>query len=365
MSFRITLRGEEPSGRMLALLCARTGDSISSVKKMLRSPEGLALKEGLSREKADELVSNLPPDDSVEVAVKREVDSWVAVLMGYRPGSRGRLRVALQRMSRLSTEEVIHFLASIPIALKSGIDLKTARAIKDALEREGGIVEIHPHRRSAKGYVPSTGAALEEPAETVVPPPDSPEETPPSNGPPGSPPHVPPRVGGAVPESVPVSQVPPELCFSPPDKKDIPLPGVVPDETENAIPSAKPYPVRFTVPGRRIPPVITVHDTHDQPPEATPAGMAVPIFLHPVSPGQKASVGMVLSEALGIPLKRCGELIEMAPVAVWASSDRFEALVALKGLSEKGIPVSLIPASAPPRATRANRSVFGWMNGNR
>ncbi len=350
---------------MLALLCARTGDSIDSVKRMLRFPEGLILKEGLSREKADELVSNLPPDGSVEVAVQREVDSWVAVLMGYRPGSRGRLRVALQRMSRLSTEEVIHFLSSIPIALKSAIDLKTARAIKDALEREGGIVEIHPHRKSAKGYVPGTEAAVEEPVETVVPGPESPEEPPPSHGPPGSPPHVPPGAGDALPESLPVSQVPREICFSPPEQKDIPLPGVVPDETGDAVPSLKPYPVRFTVPGRSIPPVITVHDPHGQPPEATPAGMAVPIFLHPVSRGQKASAVKVLSEALGIPLKRCGELVEIAPVAVWASSDRFEALVTLKGLSEKGVPVSLIPASENPPANPAHRSVFGWMNGNR
>lgn len=111
--------------------------------------------------------------------------------------------------------------------------------------------------------------------------------------------------------------------------------------------------------------MVTVLDPHGPPPETTPVGMAVPIFLHPVSEGQKTSVGMVLSEALGLASDRCAELMEMAPVAVWASSDRFEALVVLKGLSEKGVPVSLIPAPENSRVFPANRSVFGWMNGNR
>ncbi len=365
MSFRITLRGEEPSGRMIALLCARTGDSIDSVKKMLRSPEGLSLKEGLSRERADEIVSNLPPDDTVRVSVQREVDSWVAVLMGYRPGCRGRLRVALQRMSRLSTEEVIHFLSSIPIALKSGIDLKTARAIKDALEREGGIVEIHPHRKSVRGYIPGPDTVAEEPGRTAPPPAESPEEQPHSNGPPGNPPVVPPIPGRVIHEASPRTEPPPSVVLHPPEGTVFPPPEVIRGSSEDFIPSEEPYPVRFTVPRRPIPPVARTSCPPGHPPEITPEGKAVPIFLHRVARQQRPSVAVVLAGALGLTPGRCSELIDRAPVAVWASSDRFEALVVLKGLSEKGVPVSLIPAAENTGGAQVSRSVFGWMNGNR
>lgn len=361
MAFKIVLRGEEPSGRILALLCARTGDTIDRVRKYLQSQDGLTFREGLSREKADEILASLPADGSVEITVQRDVDSWVAVLMGYRPGSRGRLRVALQKMSKLSTEEIIHFLASIPVALKAGIPRETAESIKEILEREGGIVEIRPH----------TGLPLEETgnlnSEDARMPEESEEEEPGliHQGPPGGKPDIPPRVEETRAAMKPVMNVepPPVFSLAPPDKEAVSAPPYPRGKYAPADDAEIPYSFKFTIPGRPLPQKIISPD-EDGPPGVTESAAAVPIYLHPVSPGQRDYVCRVLTEVLGMDGDRAMDLVQRAPVAIWACREKLNSLVTLRGLSERSVPVSLFPGSRNSADSAGDHSFFGWMNGN-
>ncbi|HPF32138.1 MAG TPA: hypothetical protein PLM22_04285 [Candidatus Sabulitectum sp.] len=360
MAFKIVLRGEEPSGRMLALLCARTGETIDMVRRSLASDNGLTLVEGLTSEKAEHLKASLPEDDSVEISVEREIDSWTAVLMGYRPGSRGRLRVALQKMSRLSTEEVIHFLASIPVALKTGIPRKTADKIREALEREGGIVEIRPHT----GIAPQRAESRPEPVETALE--TGSREAAPLDEPPGREPDIPPLVSDTIAAITPVMKVdpPPEFSFQPPERDAVSAPPLAEDGHRHREENPVPHPFRFTVPARPIPRVIPLPDDFS-PPAVSEGCAVVPVFLHPVSGRERERVASVLAGALDITGARARELVGKAPVAVWACTDRLNALVALRGLSEKGVPVSLIPSGEPCEYTTVPDSFAGWVNGNR
>lgn len=360
MAFKVVLRAVEPSGRILALLCARTGETIDAVRKQLASRDGLALREGISREDADSILSSLPDDDSVEVSVCREVDSWVAVLVGYRPGSRGRLRVALQKMSRLTTEEVIHFLASIPVALKTGIPMKTAGKIKELLEREGGIIEIRPctivQERS-----PVTMAA-EEREEGPSLPAEALEE--PIDGPPGMEPRVPPKVSETRKALRPVMNVQPphEICFDPPEREVVSAPPL-PDDIRGILPGKDiPHSFRFTIPVRSIPPRVWSGEPEDLPEQRDRTDI-FPIYLHPVAPENVEEVCESLSAVLALPGSRSRELVEKAPAAVWATGDRLNALVTLRNLSERGVPVSLFPGGGKDPSGKRQGLFPGWMNG--
>ena len=359
MDCRIVVRGEEPSGRILALLCARTGETIDRVRGSLRSSQGLLLKDGLSGKNAQEIITALPSDGSVEFIVQREVDSWVAVLMGYRPGSRGRLRVSLQKMSRLSTEEVIHFLANTPVVLKAGISRKTAETIKQVLEHQGGIVEIRPH----------TGvSAAEQKTEKPDPPEKTDEETHLEvlSQPPGMAPDIPPPAAETARAQKPVMNVvpPPEFIVEPPDRDAVSSPPIPGDSIVKPESCPVPFSFRFTVPASPLPPLISGSGTSG-PPDVISDATVVPIYLHPVAENQMDMVCGVLSENLGIETVRCRQLVEKAPVAVWACRERLNALVTLRGLSEKGVPVSLIPGRKDTAGTAPERSFFGWMNGSR
>ncbi len=360
MAFKIVLRGEEPSGRMLALLCARTGETIDMVRRSLASTDGLQLVEGLTMEKADQLKASLPEDDSVEISVEREIDSWTAVLMGYRPGSRGMLRVALQKMSRLSTEEVIHFLASIPLALKTGIPRKTAEKIKEALEREGGIVEIRPHTGIAPVKAEPPPAPVEKPLDTGS------RDAAPLDEPPGREPEIPPLVSDTIAAITPVMKIdpPPEFSFQPPGRDAVSAPPLAEDGQCPREEDAVPHSFRFTVPARPVPRVIPLPDDFS-PPVASETCAVIPVFLHPVSAGERERVASVLAAALEITGSRAMDLVEKAPVAVWACTDRLNALVTLRGLSEKGVPVSLIPSGEASSSPPVPDSFAGWVNGNR
>lgn len=361
MAFKIVLRGEEPSGRILALLCARTGETIDVVRRSLQSSPGLALKEGLTREKAEELLASLPADGSVNISIQRDIDSWTAVLMGYRPGSRGRLRVALQKMSRLTTEEVIHFLANIPIALKAGISRRTADSIKDVLEREGGIVEIRPFTGSS--LAPLETGPQELPSE---PAPEKPKREPVEGEPPGRLPDIPPLVEETAANFKPVMNVkPPQVVkFDPPLKEAVSAPPIPEGEKGLSFVFPEPYRIKFTIPALPVPALLSSDGASSSPPNSSPMGRVVPLYLHPVSFEQRDRVSRAISETLGLSTNRCRELVERAPVAIWACRERLNALVTLRVLSEKGVPVSLIPAVAGSNNSDSKRSFFGWMNGN-
>lgn len=330
---------------------------------MLASADGLVLKQGLSRSAADELMAGLPDDGTVMAVIQREIDSWVAVLMGYRPGSRGRLRVALQSMSRLSTEEIIHFLASIPIALKSGIDRKTAEAIKDALERQGGIVEIRPHRESYQGSVPDrkrSALPVESSADDASH--DQKRVLPHA----AEKPHgvSPPVLCSQTPAPAIEHEVPYPLVFTPPEGNDAITPPPLCVEYPLSEHSAEPYQIRFTVPSSSLPPVPVQHAVFSVP-ERTDSGAVFPLYLHSVSAGDRDRVSRILEETLGFPPSRTRELIRKAPVTLFAYQERINALVALRGLSEKGVPVSLIPAPDGNAVEPDAKSFLGWLNGNR
>ncbi len=348
---------------MLALLCARTGDTIDRVKQYLQASDGLTLVEGLTRDRADEILASLPADGSVEITVQREVDSWVAVLMGYRPGSRGRLRVAIQKMSRLSTEEVIHFLANIPVALKTGVSRKTAEAIKEILERDGGIIEIRPHTGIPNAE--TTGSEkVSSPSDQISEEKIHGEADHVSTEPPGSEPDVPPLVAEIAASLKPVMNVkpPPVFSFIPPEKEAVSAPPLPDQDNGAGDRSPAPFPFKFTIPARPVPPLVYC-SADDDPPETTEDARVVPIYLHPVAQGQKERVCKILTESLGMKSERSMQLVNKAPVAVWACAERLNALVTLRGLSEKGVPVSLFPGSSKKQDNSYGPSFFGWMNG--
>ncbi len=362
LSFRIVLKGSEPSGRFLAVLCARTGETIDSIRKRLNSPSGMILKEDLTREAAELFVTELPGDGSVSVSIQRDVDSWVAVLVGYRPGSRGRLRSALQRLSKLSTEEVIHFLANIPIALKSGIDRKTAVAVKEILEREGGIVEIRP----------STGSVFSSLDQAVPPEENNPVQdekplpavTPVSSDLPGMTPEVPPKVSSMkISSASGKSEVPPVFSFRSPEHISVPAPSKVSASEDTPCVSSIPYSFSFTIPGRPVPATLEEETLKFSLPAVSEEARAIPLFLHPVGPGQRSRVLEILLECFDMPEERCQGLIDRAPGVVCIFRERINALVALRELSEQGVPVSMVSAPEGMDEGIRRSSFFGWLNG--
>lgn len=362
MSFRIVLKGSEPSGRFLAVLCARTGETIDSIKKRLSSPSGMVLKENLSRDSAELFVSELPGDGSVAVSIQRDIDSWVAVLVGYRPGSRGRLRSALQRLSRLSTEEVIHFLASIPIALKSGVDRKTAMSVKELLEREGGIVEVRPSTGSQMehGSVPSP-----RPVEQVAGKVDEPvAESAVSTDSPGKVPEIPPEVtelksAAALPDT----PIPGRIFFESPDQRSVSAPDKVLSPEEDPALFAPPYHIRFTVPGRPLPPALEEKPAQFSLPGVSDEAQAIPLYLHRLGPGQRNRAGKILEKFFDVSSEKSLSMVHSAPGVLCLFRERINALVALRELSEQGMPVSMVSSPEGTDSGFRRTSFFGWLNG--
>jgi len=356
MFWKIVLKGDNPSGRLLAVLYARTGETIESVRKMLGSPAGMVLQAGLPRDSADTLASELPSDGSVQILVQPDEAVYVPVLMGYRPGSRGRLRIALQKLSRLPTEDVIRFLARIPIALKLDADLSTAESIKTILEKAGGIVEIRSPRNlvgvsSRKDYTKATVREVVKVAQKVGRSVSSP-------------------VGSAVPPVVSSTAyfpggntvVPEIIDFRPPSRSFVEAPPQVKEEVDPRQAAVSPHVVRFTVPAAVVPPVMTAEQPVSVPPRNSHT--AVMIYLFPVASGIRHRVQSALCEKLGFSSEKAGLLVNRAPAAVAGFSSRSDALAVMTELSDHGIPVSLVPGSSSDADVLQGRSLIGWLSGH-
>jgi len=356
MFWKIVLKGHNPAGRLLAVLYARTGETIDSVRTMLGSPAGMVLQAGLSRESADTLASELPGDGSVQILVQPDQAVFVPVLMGYRPGSRGRLRIALQKLSRLPTEDVIRFLARIPIALKLDADLSTAESIKKILEKAGGIVEIRSPQNlvgvsSRKEY---TKAAARE----VVQVTEKSDKTLSDSA--GS--IVPPVVSDAVYTAGSSTDIPGIIDFQPPSRSVAEAPPPVKEEADDAQTAVSPHTVRFTVPAAVIPPAAEDEQPVSVPPRSSQP--AVMVYLFPVAPEIRQRVQSALCEKLGFSAEKAGFLVSRAPAAVAGFSRKSDALAAMTELTDYGIPVSLVPDSSPDAGVSQEKSLIGWLSGH-
>ncbi len=351
MFWKIVLRGSNPSGRILAVLYARTGETIDSVRVLLDSPQGMVLQSGLSRESADALSAELPNDGSVQIVIQRDEVACVPVLMGYRPGSRGRLRIALQKLSRLQSEEVIHFLARIPIALKLNADMATAESIKRILERAGGIVEIRSPQdligvSSRRNRTSRSSEVFQDKAEKSRKNTSSVNITDDSESKPGD------RV--MLDTSVAGLQNAPSV--------QIEIPPVVEDDEGNKNVFPDPYEIRFTVPAAVIPGVIPVDKTDLIPPDHV--HKTVLLYLYPVADHEREQVQGTLCEVLDLTPEEVQKFIERAPVALAGFSERIDALVAMSELTDRGVPVSLVPGSSYSKESVPGRSLLGWLNGH-
>jgi len=342
------------------------------MKMLLDSPGGIVLKTGLSRENADILKAELQHDSSVQVLSLRDEESCVAVLVGYRPGSRGRLRAALQKLSRLPTEEVIRFLASIPIAVKSNTDRATAESVKTILERAGGIVEI----RTAEGLIgvlsrksQSSLHSQVKDASSVFTGHTSPlsggqssaiEDADSSFFRPSSPPFV---SGGGMPGASTSFRQPSVIDFSPPPCNSGAIPAVIGEIGDNEG-QTEPYPIWFTIPGSSIPQVQQVEYRYSfMPPDRTDCCRIIPVFLFPVAQSDRDRIRDLLCCYLNVSPQRALGFIDRAPVAVAGFADMKRALAVLKELFDLGIPVSLVSGSNSPKEPSPAKTFFGWLNG--
>lgn len=355
MFWKIILRGGSPSGRILAVLYARTGEPIDVVRQMLDSPRGMVLQSGLSREKAEALSAELPNDGSVQIHLQRDEVVFVPVLMGYRPGCRGRLRIALQKLSRLPTEEVIRFLAQVPIALKLDADRAAAESIKKILERAGGIVEIRSPGdlvgvSSKKNHDDSSRKTVVFSEET--------EDTPVAESYSEDQMNSDPRNRGSrTEESEHHSNTNHAYSSIPP-----PVLQAVPQIAAEGADDPYPYTIRFTVPAAAVPAVIPAERNNVIPPEHRMK--TVFVYLFPIASKDLEQVQTVLCESLDLPKKKVQKLMSDAPVALAGFSQRIDALVAMAELTDLGVPVSLVPGSTSNPEPSPGRSLLGWLNGH-
>ena len=367
MLWKVVLKGDNPSGRILAVLYARTGETIDSAREMLASSRGMLVQAGLAKKNAEALISELPNDGSVEILMLRDEGVCLPVLIGYRPGSRGRLRIALQKLSGLSTEEVIRFLASIPIVLKSDADRTTAESIQKILERSGGIVEIRSPEdligiTSRKQYstVSAPSKSSVDPAEAKSSPlPESSSDIlqPEHSDSPAliEPPGIDSRIANLSKPSL--------INFNPPPYCEESAPPILDSsEIENPVYS-EPYIIRFTVPASSIPKEIPLLQENFTVPDYHKSADVVLIYLYPVATGDRDRVERVLCESLDISPERAEEIINAAPTPLAGFCERIDALITLSELSGKGVPVSLIRETQDQNQSPARKSLLSWLNG--
>ncbi len=411
MLWKIVLKGKNPSGRMLAVLYARTGETIDTVRSLLDSPGGMILQTGMSREKAEILSAELPDDGSIEVTFLPDDGACIPVLMGYRPGSRGRLRIALQKFSKLPTEQVIQFLASIPIALRSDTDLATAESIKNILEHAGGIVEIRSTQdligvSSKKNYSSSLRMAGNK---KVVKSVNSNSRNTENNY--GQIPDItttlPPtasleRSDGSLLSSTSDTQnkqyssnlkpdktsadPPPVISFVSPDDslcsanfsnsidphvfsfkkpscfEQIINPPVIHNETEKTQQYTVPDSIKFTIPAVSVPDVIPIRINTFVPPGIIDSSGVFFVYLYKVAETEKQQAITVLSHYLKIPILKVQNFIQATPVAILGFTQRIDALVAITELSDQGLPVSLFSGTDHSELPVQENSFLGWLS---
>ncbi len=346
MDWRVIARGLSPSGEAVVHLCTRTGLPASEVRRGLTSDGGLVIREGMERDGADSLAASLSFNGiTLEVvpSAPRTGCGFRVVLTGYSPGSRGRLRTALMRLSRRSDEEVIGFLARIPFALRRNADPETAASVRRFIEAAGGVVEIRPEE-SGLGDVPAEHAARTGAPETPKKP-----------------------RAGKRPAAVPCDDPPEPVCLNlPPSVETIEAGRVfrephrytpVPPEVEGAVPDRavpagvaslpEPHRMVFSAPARPsgIPPVRKPRPVSGIPPAV--CGPLHPVFMCPVPDSLAVRTALLLQSGLGLSARAAERAVRRAPSVVALGRDHQEASEKVRELASLGLPVTLVRAQKP------------------
>jgi hypothetical protein len=364
MNWSVVARGRSPSGEAVVHLCSRTGRPASEVRAGLVSQRGFVIGEGLERDGADSLAASLSFHgitlEVVPSTVSPDSQGFRVVLTGYAPGSRGRLRAALMRMSGKTDEEVIGFLARIPFALRRGASAETAAAVRRVIEAAGGVVEIRPE-----------GTVIEKPATVTEKP-------------------LPPV------EARKVSEIPARreaVSSSPPAAAVLPDPPVVrlhedrsvlvePHRFTPAPPAASgieperispldsaafrvPYKVLFAGPARLLPPPPARSGRGSDAVPAVGVTACHPVFLCPVQEGDRSKAVKVLQKTLGLSPDAAERAVAGAPSVISLEPGRDEASRRVRELSGHGLPVTLIRNSDKEGPVRHRDHVwFGnWLRG--
>lgn len=364
MNWSVVARGRSPSGEAVVHLCSRTGRPASDVRAGLVFQRGFVIREGLDRDEADSLAASLSFHGiTIEVVPSTgspDTDGFRVVLTGYTPGSRGRLRAALMRMSGRTDEEVIGFLARIPFALRRCASAETAASVRRVIEAAGGVVEIRPEGTEAER--PSPVAEKPLPQATVRKTSVTPSRTPAVSD---TPPEAvvmpdPPVVSVQEDRSVPVE--PHRFTVAPPVVVCI-EPGRI-SPVEASVFQA-PYKVLFTGPARLfpVPPAGSRRSFDALPAADVPA--CHPVFLCPVQEGDRRKVIRVLKDTLGLSPDAARRAIAGAPSVISLEPGRDEASERVRELSGHGLPVTLIKNSDKEGSVRHRDHVwFGnWLRG--
>lgn len=364
MNWSVVARGRSPSGEAVVHLCSRTGRQASEVRAGLVSQRGFVISEGLERDAADSMAASLS-FHSITIEVVPSTGShgtggFRVVLTGYAPGSRGRLRASLMRMSGRTDEEVIGFLARIPFALRRGASAETAASVRRVIEAAGGVVEIRPEGTEAER--PAHVQEKRVPQATVR------------------------KVSQAPPQPPAVSDTPPEAVVlpNPPvvslhehrsvvvePHRFTPAPPAVSGMEPGRISPAgacvfqAPYKVLFTGPARflPVPPAGSRRNSDAVPPADAPA--CHPVYLCPVQEGDRRTAMRVLQNSLGLSPLAAERAIAGAPSVISLETGPDEASERVRELSGHGLPVTLVRSSDKEGPVRHRDHVwFGnWLRG--
>jgi hypothetical protein len=347
MDWRVIARGLSPSGEAVVHLCTRTGLPASEVRRGLVSDGGLVIREGIDRDGADSLAASLSFHGiTLEVVPSPSGTSdrgFRVVLTGYSPGSRGRLRTALMRMSRRSDEEVIGFLARIPFALRRNANPETAASVRRFIEAAGGVVEIRPEE-SGPGEAPAAPVPRLETPETPVEPGVGKKRAAAFRDDPPEPAcrNLPPSVETI--EAARVFREPHRYTPLPPDSECAVPDRAAPPEGE-AFPG--PHRVVFSAPARPtgIPPIRKPRPVPGIPPAV--CGPLHPVFMCPVPDSMAVRTVLLLQSGLGLSARAAERAVRRAPSVVALGRDRLEASEKVRELSSLGLPVTLVRAQNP------------------
>ncbi len=149
MNWRVVVKGDSPSGDSIVALCNLTGLNMAEVQLSLTKGE-LVAGDGMSESRARDLALSITKNSSLQCRIEQSETPGSApamfrvVLTGYRPGSRARLRKAIQKMSGLPYEQVVVWFSRIPFVLLDSTGHSTAMVIRRTISEAGGVVDVQP-----------------------------------------------------------------------------------------------------------------------------------------------------------------------------------------------------------------------------
>lgn len=322
------------------------------------SDTGLVIRDSLSRETADSLSASLSFHGLTIEVVPCPQDSGAfgfrVVLTGYAPGSRGRLRAALMRMSRKSDEEVIGFLARIPFALRRNADAETAASVRRFIEASGGVVEIRPEGSSTPLPMQSPEPGVS-PVADRRPRADTPSVPPQPLYAPGAPagPEPPPLTDS---DAVQVIREPHSFTVIPPETGPS-TPEPLLSFTGQDFP--EPVQIAFSAPVRLYPPPPQAgNEAFSGPPIADAPH---PVFLCPVQDDLVPRAVLLLQSHLGLGADRAERAVRRAPKVVSLETGPSQAAERVRELTALGLPVTLVKEQEGPVSHKEHVWFRHWL----